>query len=100
MIASPEEIKQYLRTYVGIQNPCPRCLGSGRHAYANTATWRGGVGGSMVTTDICDSCWGSGDKDKSWTNLKLLDILLRKIRECNNDGGCRASNALEVLKLS
>lgn len=44
-----------------IEEPCATCRGSGVRSYVNTATWRGGIGGSVVTADVCDQCWGSGD---------------------------------------
>lgn len=52
--------------------PCLACGGSGARAYANTATWHGGVGGNMITSDICDKCWGSGNAEKPWVNLRQL----------------------------
>ena len=56
----------------GIEVPCPECKGSGRTVYGSTATWRGGVGGCSMTADVCDACWGSGDKAKPWTDLRKL----------------------------
>lgn len=54
----------------GVINPCPRCSGLGVRSYGSTSTWRGGPGGQMVTKDICNSCWGSGDAKNHWLNLK------------------------------
>ena len=45
---------------------CENCGGSGVVAYGSTATWRGGIGGAAMTNDVCDKCWGSGDKFKPW----------------------------------
>jgi len=45
---------------------CTGCGGSGYQMYGSTATWRGGVGGQMLTNDVCDMCWGSGDAEKPW----------------------------------
>jgi len=59
----------------GIEDPedvCVKCGGSGHVIYGSTATWRGGVGGQMMTDDVCDSCWGSGSKSKPWTDLRKL----------------------------
>lgn len=39
---------------------CKRCHGQGFTVYANTATWHGGIGGDMMTQDVCDKCWGTG----------------------------------------
>ena len=59
----------------GIENACERCGGSGTAVYGSTSTWRGGAGGQMITSDICDRCWGSGDKSNKWTNLRRLPRL-------------------------
>lgn len=45
---------------------CQSCGGAGRRAYGNTATWRGGIGGAVITCDVCDRCWGSGSKTYRW----------------------------------
>ena len=50
--------------------PCSKCSGSGVRVYGTTSTWRGGVGGCAITPDVCDQCWGSGVKDRPWTNLR------------------------------
>lgn len=49
---------------------CPDCGGSGTKAYPSTATWHGGVGGMTITTDVCDRCWGSGDRAKPWPSRR------------------------------
>ena len=41
-------------------NACGTCGGSGVRAY------RGGAGGMMITEDVCDRCWGSGDQTRAW----------------------------------
>lgn len=55
---------------LNIRNKCIRCHGAGDRYYGSTATWRGGVGGQRPTRDLCDVCWGSGDKDSPWMNLR------------------------------
>lgn len=52
--------------------PCTRCGGSGVSAYGDSSTWRGGIGGQVITWDVCDQCWGSGRADRPWTNLRTL----------------------------
>ena len=52
---------------------CPKCSGAGSKAYANTTTWRGGIGGQTITGGICDHCWGSGNAVHPWTNLRRLE---------------------------
>lgn len=58
-----------------IQNKCIDCQGSGYKLYGSTATWhKYFIAGQAMTWDICDKCWGSGDSDKPWRNLRLLEI--------------------------
>ena len=53
-------------------NACTKCSGIGKRTYANTTTWRGGIGGQAMTVDVCDKCWGSGDKTHTWLNLRVI----------------------------
>jgi hypothetical protein len=62
----------FLQHHRGVHNPCKACRGLGVLSYGSTATWRGGMGGSMMTRDVCDRCWGSGDQDEPWTDLRRL----------------------------
>lgn len=52
--------------------PCKRCSGSGIAAYGSASTWRGGISGQVITSDVCDKCWGSGNAEKPWVNLRKL----------------------------
>lgn len=65
-----EDLHQRFLLWRGVEDPCDTCKGSGVRAYANTATWHGGMGGASITHDVCDQCWGSGDKHEPWTNLR------------------------------
>lgn len=56
----------------GVETPCKKCSGFGHRAYGNTATWRGGKGGQMITGGVCDHCWGSGDELRHGANLREL----------------------------
>lgn len=52
-------------------NQCDECGGAGGYFYANTATWRrAGVAGQAITYDVCDKCWGSGDKTRPWPSWR------------------------------
>jgi hypothetical protein len=62
----------------GYDEPCKDCNGSGVKSYGSTATWHGGIGGQMFTSDVCDKCWGSGKDGKPWTDLKALAARLPK----------------------
>ena len=69
----------------GVEIPCETCHGLGTRAYRSTATWHGGIGGQMVTGDVCDKCWGTGDKYQKGANLKTLyselERLQRRVKE-------------------
>lgn len=58
------------------ETPCSECRGLGTKVYGSTATWRGGIGGQMITDDVCDRCWGSGDADKPWPSWRKSDAEL------------------------
>lgn len=57
---------------------CPACHGSGVRLYGSTATWRGGLGGQMITSDVCDKCWGSGKTNDKWVDLRKLRNNIRE----------------------
>jgi len=67
-----EECHQYILECRGVRDPCPTCAGLGVTTYATTGTWRTGVGGSTITTDVCNKCWGSGDANRPWPSHRLL----------------------------
>lgn len=54
----------------GVTDPCPSCAGEGRKAYGNTSTWRKGFGGQAITWDVCDVCWGTGDRFRKGCDLR------------------------------
>lgn len=62
-----------LLRYRGVETPCGSCSGLGVRMYSNGATWRGGMGTANMPLDICDACWGSGDADRHWLNLRTLE---------------------------
>ena len=64
----------------GVQDPCWVCCGSGVRDYGSTSTWRGGVGGQMITTDVCDHCWGTGDEYRHGADLRKLYTQLESMR--------------------
>jgi hypothetical protein len=53
-----------------VAKPCPTCSGLGGKWYGSTATWRGGIGGAAMTWAVCDECWGSGDQEHAWEDLR------------------------------
>lgn len=69
---------EQLKNVREIETLCIGCQGTGIKLYSSTATWRGGIGGMMMTTDICDRCWGSGDANRTWVNLRELDAVKKE----------------------
>jgi len=65
-------LEDHLR-WRGIEQACQKCGGTGSRTYGSTATWRGGIGGAAMTDDVCDQCWGSGDANRFWTDLRALE---------------------------
>lgn len=59
----------------GVQ--CPQCGGLGEKAYGSTATFRGGIGGQMITSDVCDGCWGTGRTDKKGPDRRKYKLVKR-----------------------
>jgi hypothetical protein len=75
-LVCPEMVKEiqelhWLTAYIP-EYPCPRCGGMGRRTYGSGSTWMGGIGGQVLTTDVCDACWGSGTSQYTGTNLKKM----------------------------
>lgn len=56
----------------GVETPCHQCQGTGVRHYSDTSTWRHGTGGQAVTLDVCDQCWGSGDKVRKGADLRKM----------------------------
>lgn len=53
------------------EEPCNKCGGCGYRTYGDTSTWKHGIGGQQMTRDVCDTCWGSGIKDRPWPSWRL-----------------------------
>lgn len=64
--------------YYDVDVPCSRCGGLGRKVYPNSSTWRGGIGGQTLTSDVCDKCWGSGEEHRPWRSWRELEAKLRR----------------------
>lgn len=65
-----QECRQAMLDARGVETPCEGCGGLGVKAYGNTSTWRYGLGGSAITNDVCDRCWGSGDTNRPWPSWR------------------------------
>lgn len=72
-MSTREDLYKAILDYRGIINPCKKCSGFGECTYGSTATWRGGIGGQSCTSDVCDKCWGSGNADRPWTNIREVE---------------------------
>ncbi len=66
---------------IGHYEACHPCHGLGVRAYANTTTWRGGIGGQAITSGVCDTCWGSGKHDYPWPSHREFEQL--KKHQCS-----------------
>lgn len=62
---------EFLR-WRGVDDPCLRCNGSGVRTYSSGATWRGGMGTTRTERDVCDVCWGTGDRYRTGVDLRRL----------------------------
>jgi hypothetical protein len=63
----------YRTRHIKPEDQCPTCKGNGWHWYGSGDTYHGGMGTASCETDLCDKCWGSGDRHKTWTNVKALE---------------------------
>lgn len=73
-----DSLHERFLSWRGIEGPvCPDCNGSGKKVYGSTAAYKSGIGGQMITTSVCDRCWGSGEKDRPWRSWKEVDAILR-----------------------
>lgn len=73
-----DDVFQRFLEWRGVEKPCKKCGGSGVVVYPTTATWQGGAGGMTITSGACDRCWGSGDEERKWTNLRSLYLQIRE----------------------
>lgn len=60
---------------------CTECNGTGGKLYGDTSTWHNGVGGSLITEDVCDKCWGTGRKDIKGIDLRKINNKIKAL-EC------------------
>lgn len=72
-----EKWMRWMLQHRGVEEACKKCGGSGKVMYGSTSTWRGGIGGSAMTSGVCDSCWGSGCLLRKGTDLRQLEAQLR-----------------------
>lgn len=68
------EMRDRFLRWRGVEDPCLVCDGAGMKYYGNTSSWRGGMGGAAMTWDVCDGCWGTGDRFRHGCDLKRLRL--------------------------
>jgi len=70
-----DEIRAYKRVLKrrGVDVPCEKCKGLGTFGYGSGSTYHGGMGVASIKFDVCNQCWGTGDKNKIGTNIKELE---------------------------
>ncbi len=61
-----------LLAWRGVIDPCVRCGGAGQIQYGRSCTWRGGMAVSGDYRDVCDLCWGTGDRWRHGVDLRQL----------------------------
>jgi hypothetical protein len=80
-----------------IETPCTTCSGLGVRTYGSTAAWMGGMGGQTITSGVCDKCWGSGDKHRSWPSWKEMKAIRDENKRLKADVEKRHERSLEAL---
>lgn len=71
---------RYMLRERGVDEMCPQCKGAG--VVHDGPTWIESEGGPQpTTTEVCDECWGSGDKNHHWPSHKLFYSMKRKCDE-------------------
>lgn len=77
-----DEVYKLIAARRHVRDACAVCRGTGVRMYASGATWRGGMGTTCHAPDVCDACWGSGDRYRHGVNLRQLrDEEEQRIRE-------------------
>lgn len=71
--AAKEDAYARLLRHRGVEEPCPTCRGLGTRGYGSGSTWRGGMGTAAYATDVCDTCWGTGDASRVGVDLRKLE---------------------------
>jgi hypothetical protein len=92
-----KEAFDFLLERRGIETPCPTCSGLGVRTYGSTAGWMGGMGGQAITSGVCDKCWGSGDKHRSWPSWKELKAIRDENKRLKADVEKRHERSLKAL---
>jgi hypothetical protein len=57
----------------------------------------GGMGGQTITSGVCDKCWGSGDKHRSWPSWKEMKALRDQNKRLKADVEKREQSSLKAL---
>lgn len=60
---------------------CSKCSGRGSRPYPSTSGWRGGTAGQILTSDVCDVCWGTGRNDRIGVNLRKVKGMAKEMED-------------------
>lgn len=101
MTEEMEKFHYYFLQTRGIENPCKGCGGYGVKTYGNSSTWSHGIGGQVMTSDVCDECWGSGDANEKWVDLHKLRLKIKGLKHLvfTYRTQCRAAMKAQSLGL-
>ena len=90
------EMVLYQRGIMTMEDVCPRCKGLGVHLYRTERTWRGDLGKTVPTRDICEVCWGSGNNKVSWPSRYEFEEVLQVYAETIEKGYAVAKELEEI----
>jgi hypothetical protein len=76
-----------------IERSCAACGGAGKRMYGDLHGWggpavegRARVGEHRLTFDVCDHCWGSGDRYHAWpSHRRYMDMVRAMARAGTGD---------------
>lgn len=77
---------------------CCVCHGRGLITYSDTSTWRRGIGGSALTEDVCERCWGSGRADKTGPDLRRIAAIEKQNEHVHLKNKSLALGKIEALE--
>jgi len=73
----PADYPRWALSWRNIVAPCVKCQGRGGVTYKSRAAWRETPRHHRIhrapTYAVCDQCWGSGDRDRRWANLREME---------------------------
>jgi hypothetical protein len=78
---------------------CSACSGRGEITYGDTSTWRRATGaGQMLTSDVCERCWGTGRADRMGPDLRRIKSVEHQNEDLFLKNKSLAFEKLELLE--